>query len=294
MKNAIIVKDCKMQSGSIFSAIIFLIVIGTFSSTAAQDRFSINTSLTAVGGNLSDGSHNIAYYLYGGLRYQAQDYYLSLSLPLVFNSSGSFTQLGGMYFPNVNGNSDGNNIGGGMHSSGGQGTMMNGSLGMRSLNTGIGDMYVYGSYTLVKESNSLPAFSTDGFVKFPTASSSLNIGTGKFDFNLAVSARKFIGTFSFFVQTGYLFLGNSAETNIENPITFSAGIGNNLGGGNHLLLIEYDSYSTIVTGFSSPKQLSLGYTYLINSKLGYTMIGSVGLNNSTSDFTISAGFNFNL
>lgn len=288
MKNRIRVISCRKKSDNIFSVIIFFIVIGTFSFTAAQDRFSINTSLTAVGGNLSDGSHNIAYYLFGGLRYQAQDYYLSLSLPLVINSTGSFTQLGGMYFPNGNGN----NTGGGMHGSGGKGSMMNGSLGMSNLKTGIGDMYVYGSYTLVKESNSLPAFSTDGFIKFPTASPSLNIGTGKFDFDLAVSARKFIGTFSFYLQTGYLFLGNSSGTNIENPVTFSAGIGNNFGRGKHLLLIEYDSYSAIVTGYASPKQLSLGYTYLISSKLGYTMIGSAGLNNSTSDFTISAGFNF--
>jgi hypothetical protein len=287
---AIKVKHCKMQFVSIFSAVIFFIAIGAVTNTIAQVRFSVNTSLAVVGGNLSDGSHNIAYYLYGGLRYQAQDYYLSLSLPLVYNSSGSFTQLGGMYFPNGNGN----DTGGSMHGSGGQGSMMSGSEEMSSLNAGIGDMYLYGSYTFIKETNTLPAFSTDGFVKFPTASPSLNIGTGKFDFNLAVSARKFIGSFSFYVQTGYLFLGNSSEANIENPVTFSAGIGNNFGGGNHLLLIEYDSYSTIVTGFASPKQLSLGYTYLISTKLGYTMIGSVGLNNSTSDCTISAGFNFNI
>lgn len=293
MKNGIIVKLCNIKPNSICSLIIFLIVIGAFSSAAAQEGFSVNTSITAVGGNLSDGSHNIAYYLYGGFRYQVQDYYLSLSLPLVFNSSGSFTQLGGMYFPN--GRSDsGNNIGEGMHGSGGQGSMMNGNLGMSDLNAGIGDIYVYGSYTLVKETNSLPGFSTDGFVKFPTASTSLNIGTGKIDFNLAVSVRKFIGTFSFYVQTGYLFLGNSSEATIENPITFSAGIGNNFGRGKHLLLLEYDSYSTIVTGFASPKQLSLGYSYLINPKLSYTMIGSAGLNNSTSDFIVAAGFNFNL
>lgn len=290
MKNAIIVNHFKMQSGSMFSVIIFLIVLGAFSSIAAQDRFSINTSLTAVGGNLSDGSHNIAYYLYGGLRYQAQDYYLSLSLPFVFNSSGSFTQVGGMYFPN--GDDNGSSSSGGMHGSGTQGSMMNGGLGMSDANAGIGDMYVYGSYNLVKESNSLPGFSTDGFVKFPTASSSLNIGTGKFDFNLAVSARKFFGTFLFYAQAGYLFLGNSSEANIENPITIGAGIGKSFYNGKHLFLLEYDSYSTVVTGFAAPKQFSLGYTYLISSKLSYTMIGSVGLNNSTSDFTISAGFNF--
>lgn len=292
MKDPIIVKCCKIQSDSIFSAIIFLILIGAFSSIAAQDRFSISTSITAVGGTLSDGSHNNSYFLYGGLRHQAQDYYLSLSLPLVFNSSGSFTQLGGMYFPNSDGN--GSSIGGGMHGSGTQGSMMNGSEGMSSLNAGIGDMYLYGGYTLIKEKNLLPAFSTDGFVKFPTASTSLNFGTGKFDFNIAVSARKSIETFLFYVQTGYLFLGNSADSNIENPVTFSAGIGKRFYNGKHLFLLEYDSYSTIVTGFAAPKQLALGYTYLINNKLGYTMIGSVGLNDSTSDFTISAGFNFNL
>ncbi len=290
MSFAIKVKHCPMRSVRIFSAVIFFIAIGAVTNTISQGRFSVNTSLAAVGGNLSDSSHNIAYYLYGGIRYQAQDYYLSLSLPLVFNSSGSFTQLGGMYIPNGNGN----DTGGGMHGSGGQGSMMNGSEGMSSLNAGIGDMYLYGSYTLIKETNTLPSFSTDGFVKFPTASPSLNIGTGKFDFNLAMSARKFISTFSFYVQAGYLFLGNSNESNIENPITFSVGIGNNFGGSNHLLLIGYDSYSTVVTGFASPKQLSLGYTYLISTKLSYTMIGSVGLNNSTSDFTVSAGLNFTL
>ena len=290
MKDSIIVKYCKIQSGSIFSAIILLILIRAFSSTAAQDRFSISTSVTAVGGTLSDDSHNNSYFLYGGLRYQTQDYYLSLSLPLVFNSSGSFTQVGGMYFPN--GDRNGSISSGGMHGSGTQGSMMNGGLGMSDVNAGIGDMYVYGSYTLVRETNSFPGFSTDGFVKFPTASSSLNIGIGKFDFNLAVSARKFFGTFLFYAQAGYLFLGNSSEANIVNPITFSAGIGKNFYNGKHLFLLEYDSYSTVVTGFASPKQLSLGYTYLISSKLSYTMIGSVGMNNSTSDFTISAGFNF--
>ena len=203
MRSAVKVKHCTLESVSIFSAIIFFIAIGAVTKSTAQGRFSINTSLTAVGGKLSDGSHNIAYYLYGGLRYQAEDHYLSLSLPLVLNSTGSFTQLGGMYFPN------GNETGGSMHGSGGQGSMMNGSEGMSSLNAGVGDMYIYGSYTLIKETNSFPAFSTDGFVKFPTASPSLNFGTGKFDFNLAVSARKFIGTFLFYVQTGFLFLGNS-------------------------------------------------------------------------------------
>jgi hypothetical protein len=292
VKNRTRVKCCDIKLGSIFFVSIILIIIGSCSYSEAQERLSINTSLNAVGGTLSDGTHNSSYYLYGGFRYQAQDYYLSLSLPLVFNSSGSFTQLGGMYFPNSN--SNGSSIGGSMHGSGSNRSAMNGSPGMADVNAGIGDMSIYGGYDFVKETGSLPGFSVNGSIKFPTAASSLNIGTGKFDFNIALSARKSSGTFLFFMQTGYLFLGNSDEPNIENPVTFSAGIGNNFGSGKHLFLLEYDSYSTIVTGFASPKQLSLGYTYLINPKLSYLMIGSAGLNNSTSDYTISAGFNFDL
>ena len=279
----------KLTGNLLISSI--LLSICFFSLTKAQNKFSVNTSLSVIVGNFSDNSHRISYYLYGGVRYQAQDYYLSLNLPLVFNSSGSFTQLGGMYIPN---DDDNNSVGEGLHGSGNHGSMMDDGHGMFPLNAGIGDMYLFGSYNILKETTSFPGIFTDGFVKFPTASSSLNIGTGEFDFNLAVSARKFINTFSFYVQIGYLFLGNADQSNIKNPITVSVGIGNSFGNGNHLLMLGYDSYSTIVAGFASPKQISLGYTYLISSKLSYLMIGSVGLNNSTSDYTLSAGFNFGI
>jgi hypothetical protein len=276
----------------------YILIVGTvlllfgYSVTAySQERVFINTSLSAIGGSLSDGSHQNSYYLYGGLRYQAQNYYLSLNLPLVFNSSGSFTQVGGMYIPS---GKNEESFGEGLHGSGGHGSMMNSESEMPSLDVGIGDTYLFGSYNIFSETASLPGIFTDGFVKFPTASYSLNIGTGGFDFNLAISIRKFVSTLSFYVQVGYLFLGNADETNIENPLTLSLGIGNSFGNGKHLLLLGYDSYSTIVAGFVSPKQVSLGYTYLINPTLSYLMIGSVGLNSSTSDYTISAGLSFGI
>ena len=270
---------------------VLVLLVGLFADVNAQNRLYINTSLSAIGGNLSDGTHQNSYYLYGGLRYQAQDYYLSLNLPLVFNSSGSFTQVGGMYIPN--GNND-KSTGEGFHGSGSHGSMVNSEHGMSSLDAGIGDTYLFGSYNIFKETASIPGIFTDGFVKFPTASSSLNIATGEFDFNLAMSARKFVSTLSFYVQIGYLFLGNADEANIENPLTLSLGIGNSFGNGKHVLLLGYDSYSTIVAGFASPKQVSLGYTYLINPNLSYLMIGSIGLNSSTSDYTISTGLSFGL
>jgi len=268
-----------------------LFTISLLSTTLAQNKFSISTSLSIIGGSFSDNSHRSSYYLYGGVRYQAQDYYLSLNLPLVFNSSGSFTQVGGMYIPNDDTN---NNVDEGMQSSSNHGSMMTGGHEMFPGNVGIGDLYLYGSYNILDEKSFLPGFSTNGYVKFPTAAASLGIGTGKFDYSLSMSLYKFIKTFSLYLQVGYLFLGKPDNSEIENPIVLSFGIGNSFGNGKHLLLLGYDSYSTIQYGYTSPEQISLGYTYFINSNYSIFLISSIGLNSSTSDYTLSAGINFNI
>lgn len=70
MSSALKVKHWTLESVSIISEIIFFIAIGAVTKSTAQGRFFINASLTVVGGNLSDGFHNISYYLYGSLRYQ--------------------------------------------------------------------------------------------------------------------------------------------------------------------------------------------------------------------------------
>lgn len=287
MINKILSAKNKFSPISLLLIIIIAVVINSSNTAFAQNRVIFTTTLNALGNRYSDGSMVNSYYLYSGIRFQAQDYYLSLNIPLVYNSSGSFAKIGNMYIPNDNGG------GGSIPSSGIHGKMMRDN-NMSSMKFGIGDMYLYSSYNLLSTQNSYLGLSLDGFIKFPTASQSLNTGTGKIDFSIASSAKKIIGTFSFFVQAGYLFLGNAGDSNVNNPFTFSTGIGNNFGNGNHLLLLEYDSHSTVIVGYSSPKQLSLGYTYLINSKLSYMMTGSAGLNNASPDYSVSLGFNFDI
>ncbi len=102
------------------------------------------------------------------------------------------------------------------------------------------------------------------------------------------------GDFSFFGQFGYLFLGDAAGAETIDPYTISLGIGYAFGSGEHSVLLAYDSYTTIVQGVASPQQLALGYNYMIQKGLFFTTIVSKGLNNSTSDYTISGGLNFEL
>jgi hypothetical protein len=276
----------------ILSGVLFFLIV--FSKVnIAQGNFIGNANLLVVGGNFSDGTHYVSTYVYGGLRYQEQRFYLSANIPIVFAGNGSFTQVGGIYIPNKH---NGEDSGGMWHdNSNDHGSMMDDQDGMMSsFNPGIGDLYLYGSYKLFLQENALPEVSLDSYIKFPTATPSLNIGTGKFDFNLAVSLRKTFDRFLFYTQLGYLFVGKTEGTDVVNPVTFSIGIGAYLGNGNHAILAGYDSYSTIVNGFASPKQVAIGYSYIVSPTLSYNFISSFGLNSSTSDFSISGGINFGI
>jgi hypothetical protein len=260
---------------------LFVIVIFANGFLFAQGKWYANTSLQMVGSSFQDGSSHNSFYLYNGLRYQTQGLSLSLNIPLVFGSNNTFTQVGSSFIPNNN--NDFNNSEDHM-----------GGNGMNSLNVGLGDLYLNSSVQFLKESNSIPAFSLEGYVKFPTATESLGIGTGKFDAQLALGLRKFINHFSLFAQFGYLFLGEIEGAEIINPFTLSLGVGYAFGYGKHSILLAYDSYSTIIKGTASPQQIALGYNYLIRNGLYFTAIVSNGLNSSTSDYTVSGGLNFEL
>lgn len=272
-------------------ALVFL--IGFSKMSVAQGGFWGNATLQVVGGNFSDGAHYVSTYVYGGIRYQEQRFNLNVNIPIVFAGNGSFTQVGGIYIPNRH---NGEDTGGMWHDdSGTHGSMMDNTHGMMSsLNAGIGDLYFYGSYKLFLQENALPEVSLDGFIKFPTATTSLNIGTDEYDFNVAVLLRKTFNRFLFYTQLGYLIIGKTEGTDVVNPVTFSIGIGVYLGNRNHALFAGYDSYSTIVNGFASPKQFAIGYSYIISPTLSYDVISSFGLNNSTSDFSLSGGINFGI
>lgn len=261
--------------------ILLFVSIGLLSEISlAQSKWYANTSLQIVGSDFQDGASHNSFFLYGGLRYQTQGSSLSLSIPLIFGSGNTFTQLGNSYIPNDGGNESSDHMGG--------------TDGMSSVNIGLGDLYLNGSFRVIKETKVIPNFSIDGYVKFPTAIPSLGIGTGKFDSQIALGIRKFVDSFSFFGQLGYLFLGDTESAETIDPYTISFGIGYAFGYGQHSILLAYDSYTTILQGVASPQQLALGYNYMIRKGLFFTTILSVGLNSSTSDYTVSGGLNFEI
>ena len=272
----------------ILVAILFTLL--AFNNSNAQSNWYVNTSIQTTGNTFSDGSNHSSFFLYGGLTYQAQKLYLSLSLPVVFTQNNTFTQLGNTFLPN---NHMGNNNSNNFFDMFGHMNDRNGET-IPNTDVGIGDLYLNGSLQVVDEEKILPSFSVDGYVKFPTASTEIGIGTGKFDFQIAIGTKKYINNFSLFAQFGYLFLGEVEGSAVLDPFTFSFGIGYTFTNRKHSFLLGYDSYSTIIQGTASPRQLAFGYNYLINNGLYISAIAAAGLNSSTSDYTFSVGLNFEI
>ncbi len=273
------------------SSVITLVALLMFvnQNLQAQGKWYYNASFQTVGSSFDDGSTHNSFFLFNGITYQSSVVYLNVNIPMVASSFNTFTQIENTFVPNnrMGGhNNEWFNTQNHMFSS--DGTITD------APSFGLGDMYINGSIQVIDEHHFLPSLSFDGYVKIPTASENLGIGTGYFDYHIALGARKYNGNFIFYAQLGYLLIGKNSGSGLTDPVTFSAGIGYTLTNKRHSFFLGYDSYSTIIQGTASPKQLGFGYNYLVRNGLFFTTIISAGLNSSTSDYTAALGFNLEI
>ena len=271
-----------------------VLIFITASITNGQRRWSLNTSLQFASGNYLSAERLNSYYLYGGLRYESDNYSLALSVPLIASNGQNVSQFGQIYLPNHMGSGgtgiNGQSTHGGGHMMGGQNLVTS----TTSENFGIGDLYLYANYNLLNQINSIFGFGIGGYIKFPTASTTYGFGTGKFDLGLSASIRKSFDSFLIYTSGGYIFLGNPDSIKFNDPVTLNFGIGKIFSEGNFSALLSYSLYSKILDNYESPREAALGLNYIPNNKITYMIIGSAGLSNSTPDFVVSVGINYKL
>jgi hypothetical protein len=279
-----------------FKKLFYLLIFFSAGITAmyGQSRWSVNSSLQYASGNYLSDQQLHSWYLYGGIRYQANDFYAALSIPFIASNGQNVSQFGNIYIPNHMGSGSS-----GMTGTGGRpgGHMMGGGNLVTSSSTenyGLGDLYFYAGYNILNSFTSPVGLSADGYIKFPTASTSNGFGTGKFDFSLSGTLRKNFGSYLVYASGGFIYLGNPDSVTYNNPVTFNAGIGKFFGNGDLSVLLSYSMYSKILDIYQRPQQVSLGLNIMSNDKMTYTFIGSAGLSNSSPDFVLSAGIKYNL
>lgn len=276
--------------------ILFLLFILSTAFTAdyGQSSWSVNSSLQYAAGNYLSDQQIHSWFWYGGIRYQANDFYAALSIPFIASNGQNVSQFGNIYIPNHMGSGSSGMIGSGGH---GGGHMMGGGSIVTSSSTenyGLGDLYLYAGYNLLNPLISPVGLSVNGYVKFPTASAANGFGTGKFDFSLDGTLRKNFGTYLVYASGGFIYLGDPDSINYNNPFTLNLGIGKFFGDGDFSAILSYSMYSKILDFYQKPQQLSIGVSIISNEKITYLLIGSAGLSNSSPDYVFSAGIKYNL
>ncbi len=258
--------------GKLAFAGFLLSMLLTTGKLTAQDGWYFTSSVQLNGGNYVFDSYSRVFSIYGGLRYQGENFGITASIPLVSSNNNSVSQTGGIMVP----------------SGANTGTMQNG------MNFGLGDLYGYFDYKIISDYETGIDIFVNALIKVPTASTGMSIGTGKFDFGSSVTIRKSIDSFVGILDLGYLNIGDPDSLTYKNPFTYGIGVGKFFNYGEYSLLLYYTGYTKIIDDFDAPRLFSLGVNYRANENIILSVIGSKGFGNTSPDFALSGGIRIKL
>ena len=242
----------------IFIIVVILLII----SPVYSGEFSISGLLKWYSGNYMYRDITNTTYLYPTLGYRSDKFFVSLNLPLISQDSDLITGTGGgEIIPSGDMYGNGSYYDGQDHDMFSDDHMEN-----HQMNWALGDLYFNVERTMFNETEYIPAFSFTALIKLPTASTKRNLGTGKIDYGLGISASKNLGLIYGFWDVNYYFLGDPKGFNLKNPIGFGLGLGIPASNNKLSLLAYYSGYTEIFQGIEPPRELSINVSYRLNQK----------------------------
>jgi hypothetical protein len=158
---------------------------------------------------------------------------------------------------------------------------------------GLGDVSVYGSYTLPPFRDWLPWLELGTFVKFPTASASRGLGTGEFDVGIESDLTWTIDRFTPFLTAGYLFLGSAPDLPLDDVFEGSAGAQYRIFEDAHLgLLVDYRQAPSAFSG--ARLELVPFGSYHLGRHWAFSAYGTAGLADGSPDAGVGVQVGYTL
>ncbi len=167
------------------------------------------------------------------------------------------------------------------------GVIVGGQTGKTRNVSGLGDVWLKGSYTLLSASGLTPSVTPYGKIKFGTASRSDGLGTGKDDYEAGVSFQQTLSPTLFpFASIGYRVVGNPSGYTLKNLWTYKAGATYAVTGANFLTAMVSGT-SAVQAGRSAPSDFIVAWNYNVTTAgSGFQVFVDKGLTNSTSNFGV--------
>lgn len=154
---------------------------------------------------------------------------------------------------------------------------------------GLGDLAADGRLAVIEEALWYPTIALLGAVKFPTASESKGLGTGKFDGGGGLSvSHKFVKDGVLYVDTTYMVIGSPAGSKLNNEWTVDAGI-------NYTFTdrvsseMYYEQQTALENGDAAPRRISLAGIYQWTKMYSMSTTGQAGLSSGAPAYGLDIG-----
>lgn len=156
-----------------------------------------------------------------------------------------------------------------------------GSVRRRTTESGIGDIVAAVTYNALNTTGGL-SIDLTGKIKFPTASESRGLGSGKIDYAAQLNAEQSFGQPSIFFGLGYKWLGDPQGTHLDN-VWYGA-----LGGAYKFSRdttagLSFDWATAATDGTPSARELSLYASHWLNDHMKLNGTLYTGLSDSSPD-----------
>jgi len=166
------------------------------------------------------------------------------------------------------------------------------TAGQKVTTTGIGDVILRGRYYIVEEQDYVPLIALTARFKFPTASESLGLGTGKFDHGYGVEVSKLIGAYWLvFFDGGYNFIGDPDGLDLRNQYWYDVGTGYYLTK-DLLASVYFEEYRALRPGLPNARDVFFSTNYRLSAAWRLNGGVAVGVSNGAPDYVVSIGTSY--
>lgn len=271
--------------------IVMAFTLSTLSVVAQTVNYTGSTQFSTGSYYFEDNTNS--FYFSNGLSVQYSIMTISFNIPYVFQSTPwvSYTEFGGI--------PTGGTQQGEVKQTGRQGGHGSGQrnetialIDTTSYNqSGFSDPTIAASFTLLSDRYHRVIVSLNSQVKIPAASPSKGFGTGAWDAGIGASFSKGIFyNLMIFANSMYWSLGDMDELELKNALSYGAGLGLFLNGGNVMFSGSLSGITKIAEEFDAPVSLNVGTGVNVNERIYLNASLSTGLSEASPDFSFGFGW----
>jgi hypothetical protein len=167
---------------------------------------------------------------------------------------------------------------------------LTGTAAPPSTTTGFGDPLVRVDFTVTEDRARGYQFTVAGAAKLPMVDAETGRGTGEADYAFGGSAFAAIGRTSLMADVLFWKYGDPEGVDFEDTLSYSLGVARTIGTGRWSLFSSIGGFSSGFAGSPPPLALNVGLLTLVGGHQSLAITASVGLNDSSGDFSIGTSW----